>query len=407
MATRRRRALAGAAAGVLVLAGWSLWRLRPSAPAADRSSMVIGTVELGEMVLEVRGTGTLVPEEVRWIPAAAEARVERVLLPPGTEVEPASLILELANPELELQALEAESEARAAEARLVELKARLEGERLDRQAAALRAEAEARQARLRSDADAELAKNGLVAALSLKLSRSTAEELEARARIEGQRRLVFDQAIDAQLLAQGAEVGQRRAGARVRRALVEGLHVRAGIAGVLQQVTAEAGQRVTPGANLARVARPDRLRAVVRVPETRARDLAPGQPARVDTRIGIVAGTVVRVDPGVRDGTVTVDLALRGRLPRGARPDLSVDAVIEVDRIENALHVARPALAQPQASVALFRLVAGTDEAVRTRVRLGRASEGSIEVVEGLAAGDRIILSDTSAWDAAERIRLR
>ena len=407
MATRRRRALAGAAAGVLVLAGWSLWRLRPSAPAADRSSMVIGTVELGEMVLEVRGTGTLVPEEVRWIPAAAEARVERVLLPPGTKVEPASLILELANPELELQALEAESEARAAEARLVELKARLEGERLDRQAAALRAEAEARQARLRSDADAELAKNGLVAALALKLSRSAAEELEARARIESQRRLVFDQAIDAQLLAQGAEVGQRQAGARVRRALVEGLHVRAGIAGVLQQVTAEAGQRVTPGANLARVARPDRLRAVVRVPETRARDLAPGQPARVDTRIGIVAGTVVRVDPGVRDGTVTVDLALSGRLPRGARPDLSVDAVIEVDRIENALHVARPALAQPQASVALFRLVAGTDEAVRTRVRLGRASEGSIEVVEGLAAGDRIILSDTSAWDAAERIRLR
>ena len=407
MATRRRRALAGAAAGVLVLAGWSLWRLRPSAPAADRSSMIIGTVELGEMLLEVRGTGTLVPEEVRWIPAVAEARVERVLLPPGTEVEPASLILELANPELELQALEAESEARAAEARLVELKARLEGERLDRQAAALRAEAEARQARLRSDADAELAKNGLVAALALKLSRSTAEELEARARIEGQRRLVFDQAIDAQLLAQGAEVDQRRAGARVRRALVEGLHVRAGIAGVLQQVTAEAGQRVTPGANLARVARPDRLRAVVRVPETRARDLAPGQPARVDTRIGIVAGTVVRVDPGVRDGTVTVDLALSGRLPRGARPDLSVDAVIEVDRIENALHVARPALAQPQASVALFRLVAGTDEAVRTRVRLGRASEGSIEVLEGLAAGDRIILSDTSAWDAAERIRLR
>jgi HlyD family secretion protein len=403
---KRQLAWAAAAVGAVILATLGVSRLKPAAPSVERATLVIDTVRRGEMVREVRGLGTLVPEEIRWIPAVTDARVERLVLLPGTKVEPESVVLELSNPELEMQALEAESQARAAEAQYTELKVRLESQNLDQRAAAARVKAESKQARLRADADTELAANGLIAGLTLKLSQSAAEELEHREGIEQQRLGIAGQAIEAQLRVQQAEVEQRRAQARLRRSQVEGLRVRAGIEGVLQLVPVEVGQQVTPGTNLARVARPDRLKAVIRVPETQARDVVPGQRAVVDTRNGVVEARVVRVDPAVQNGTVTVDLTLLGELPRGARPDLTVDGTIELERLTNALHVGRPAMGQPQSTVGLFRLTKGTNEAVRVRVRLGQASVSTIEIVEGLEVGDEVILSDTSAWDSADRIRL-
>ncbi len=403
---KRQLVWAAVAIAVVILATLGVSRLKPAAPSVERATLVIDTVKRGEMVREVRGLGTLVPEEIRWIPAVTDARVERLVLLPGTKVEPDSIVLELSNPELEMQALEAESQARAAEARYTELRVRLESQNLDQRAAAARVEAEAKQARLRADADTELAANGLIAGLTLKLSQSAASELENREKIEQQRLAIAGQAIEAQLRVQQAEVEQRRAQARLRRSQVEGLRVRAGLAGVLQLVPVEVGQQVAPGTNLARVARPDRLKAVIRVPETQARDVVPGQRAVVDTRNGVAEARVVRVDPAVQNGTVTVDLTLLGELPRGARPDLTVDGTIELERLTNALHVGRPAMGQPQSTVGLFRLTKGTSEALRVRVRLGQASVSTIEIVEGLDVGDEVILSDTSAWDSADRIRL-
>jgi HlyD family secretion protein len=403
---KRQMAWAAAIVAIVVLLTLGVSRLKPAAPTVERATVVIDTVKRGEMVREVRGLGTLVPEEIRWIPAQTQARVERLVLLPGTTVTADSVILELSNPEIETLALDAESQARAAEARYTELKVRLQSQLLDQKAAAARVEAESRQARLRADADAELARNGLIAGLTLKLSESAADELEHRQKIEQQRLAIAGEAIEAQLRVQQAEVEQRRAQARLRRSQVEALRVRAGLDGVLQVVPVEVGQQVTPGTNLARVARPERLKAVVRVPETQARDVVPGQKAVVDTRNGVVQARVIRVDPAVQNGTVTVDLALLGELPKGARPDLTVDGTIELERLENALHVGRPAMGQPQSTVGLFRLVKGTSEAVRVRVRLGQASVSTIEIVEGLGEGDEVILSDTSAWDAADRIRL-
>ena len=403
---KRRLVWAGVGAAAVVLLTLGVSRLKPAAPTVERATVVIDTVKRGEMVREVRGLGTLVPEDIRWIPALTEARVERRVLLPGTIVKPDSVILELSNPEVLTLAQDADSQARAAEARYTELKVRLQSQLLDQKAAAARVAAESRQARLRADADTELAKNGLIAGLTLKLSQSAADELEHRESIEQQRLAIAGEAIAAQLSVQQAEVDQRRAQARLRRSQVEALHVRAGIDGVLQVVPVEVGQRVTPGTNLARVARPDKLKAEIRIPETQARDVVPGQKAVVDTRNGVVAGRVIRVDPAVQNGTVTVDIALVGELPKGARPDLTVDGTIELERLLDTLHVGRPAMGQPQSTVGLFRIVKGTNEALRVRVRLGQASVSTIQVVEGLEVGDEVILSDTSAWDSADRIRL-
>jgi len=403
---KKRIVWAAVAATAVVLLTLGVSRLKPAAPSVERATVVIDSVQRGEMVREVRGLGTLVPEDIRWFPALTEARVERRVLLPGTIVEPGSVILELSNPELITQLQDAESQARAAEARYTELKVRLQSQLLDQKAAAARVQAEARQARLQADADAELAKNGLIAGLTLKLSQSAADELEHREGIERQRLEIAGEANDAQLKVQLAEVEQRRAQAQLRRSQVEALKVRAGISGVLQVVPVEVGQRVAPGTNLARVARPERLKAEIRIPETQARDVVPGQKAVVDTRNGVVAGRVIRVDPAVQNGTVTVDIALVGELPKGARPDLTVDGTIELERLADVLHVGRPAMGQPQSTVGLFRIVKGTNEAVRVRVVLGQASVSTIEVKQGLEVGDEVILSDTSAWDSADRIRL-
>jgi HlyD family secretion protein len=398
--------MAGSAALFVLATTLGVSRLKPAAPSVARAAVVLDTVKRGPMVRQVRGLGTLVPEEIRWIPAATDGRVERVVVQPGTRVEADTVLVELSNPEVELRAIEAESQLRAAVAAYNDLRVRLQSQRLDQEAAAARVEAEMQQARLRAEADEELARQGLVADMTKKISRSAADELANRVGIEGKRLAIGEEAIAAQLQVQAAEVEQRRALARLRRQQLASLKVRPGLAGVLQQVGVEVGQQVTPGTNLARVAQPDRLKAVIRVPETQARDLALGQPAAIDTRNGIVAGRVARVDPAAQNGTVTVDVSLEGPLPRGARPDLTVDGTIDIDRLTDVLYVGRPAQGPVEGQSTLFRLEPDGVHASRVPVRLGRASVTLIEVLDGLAPGDQVVLSDTSAWEKADRIRI-
>lgn len=402
----RRAALGTAGVVALGLATLGVSRLKPVAPAVDRETLWVDTVKRGEMRREVRGVGSLVPVEIRWVPAVTEGRVERLRLQPGTAVTPDSVILDLVNPELDLAVLDADSQARAARAQYTELRVRLAGQKLDQQAAAARVQAEYAQAQLRADMNEKLSANGLVAAIDLELARVTASEAANRHRIEQERLAINGESVEAQLDAKRIEVEQKEALARLKRSQRDALHVRAGMAGVLQQVPVEVGQRVAPGANLARVARPERLKAVLKVPETQARDVQVGQKAVVDTRNGTVAGRVCRIDPSVQDGTVAVDVALEGALPRGARPDLTVDGTIELERLASVLHVGRPALGQEGGEIGLFRLEPGEKAARRVKVRLGRTSVSAVEVVDGLREGDRVVLSDTSAWDALLRIRL-
>jgi HlyD family secretion protein len=404
---RLRRVIYGAmAAFAILLITLGLSRLKPAAPTVERATVWIDQVKRGPMLRQVRGLGTLVPEEIRWIPALTPGRVERIVTLPGTELTPDTVILELSNPELELEALDAESQLRGAEAQLTELRVRLKSQHLDQQAAAARVQAEYNQAKLRADADEELAAQGLLADINYKVSRGTADELANRHRIEQERLSIAEEAIQAQIAVQDAQVEQRRAFARLKRSQFQGLRIRGGLAGMLQQVGVEVGQQVTPGTNLARVAQPGKLKAVIRIAETQAKDVQIGQVAAIDTRNGVVPGKVSRIDPAVQNGTVTVDVALNGTLPKGARPDLTVDGTIELERLEDVLFVGRPAQGQPESQVGLFRLGEDTAEASRVKVKLGRASVNTIEVVEGLKEGDQVILSDTSAWDAFDRIRL-
>ena len=405
---RTRRITYGAAAAVAVLLiTLGLSRLKPAAPSVDRGTLVIDTVKRGGMLRQVRGLGTLVPEELRWIPAATEGRVERIVVQPGSTVSPDTIILELSNPELEMQALDAESQLRAAEAQHAELKVRLESQHLDQEAAAASVQADYAQARMRADTDQQLAEQGLVADLNRKLSRVAADQLENRNRIEQRRLAIAGDSIKAQLAGQQAQVEQKRVLARLRRNQVKAQAVRAGIGGMLQQVPVEVGQRVAPGTILAKVAEQNRLKAVIKVAETQAKDIQIGQPASIDTRNGVVDGRVSRVDPAAQNGTVTVDVALTSELPKGARPDLSVDGTVELERLENILYVGRPAQGgQGPGPVGLFKLEEGGSTATRVTVRLGRASVSTVEVVGGLKEGDQVILSDTSAYDAVDRIRL-
>jgi len=405
---RTRRITYGAATAVTVLLiTLGLSRLKPAAPSVDRGTLVIDTVKRGGMLRQVRGLGTLVPEELRWIPAATEGRVERIVVQPGSTVSPDTIILELSNPELEMQALDAESQLRAAEAQYAELKVRLESQHLDQEAAAASVQADYAQARMRADTDQQLADQGLVADLNRKLSRVSADQLENRNRIEQRRLAIAGDSIKAQLAGQQAQVEQKRVLARLRRNQVKAQAVRAGIGGMLQQVPVEVGQRVAPGTILAKVAEQNRLKAVIKVAETQAKDIQIGQPATIDTRNGMVDGRVSRVDPAAQNGTVTVDVALTSELPKGARPDLSVDGTVELERLENILYVGRPAQGgQGPGPVGLFKLEEGDSTATRVTVRLGRASVSTVEVVAGLKEGDQVILSDTSAYDAVDRIRL-
>lgn len=404
---RRRRIVVGGAVGaIVVLATVGLARLKPAAPTVDRATVWIGRVERGEMLRQVRGSGTLVPAEVRLVPAETSGRVERRVVEPGAGVAVDSVIVVLSNPTVEQEAAEAASDLRIAQAGLDNLRAQLESQTMTLRSEVARIDSEAEQARLQAEAFSELAKEGLVSSVELKLAQARASSLATRAAIETERLRVFARSTAAQAAAQEAAVEQRQAMARLRQRLSDSLQVRAGLDGVLQEVAVEIGQQVTPGMNLARVAEPTHLMARLRVPATQARDLALELPVAVDTRNGIVPGRVSRIDPAVREGTVTVDVKLEGELPRGARPDMNVDGTIEVERLAEVTYVGRPAFGQEHETVGLFRLEKDGRHASRVQVKLGRSSVSTIEVIEGLTPGDEVVLPDTSRWDDVDRIRL-
>jgi len=404
---RKRRILIISASAVgLILATIALSRLKPAAPSVDRSSVWIDTVKRGPMVRQVRGLGTLVPEEFRWIPTTTDASVEKILIWPGTKVEAGDVILELTSPELEQSAHEAESKAKGAEAELATEKATLQRELLDQESKSAVAHSAYEQSKMERQTNDQLAKNGLVAELVYKTSKIKEEECAKSDDIE-QKRLTFSHdSIEPQLASKQAAVDQANQLAKLKLDQVEGLHVKAGMSGVLQALPVQVGQRVKPGDNLARVADPSKLKAQVKIAETQAKDIQPNQQAVIDTRNGLVKGHVKRVDPAVEQGTVTVDVAFDEELPKGARPDLSVDGTIELERLDNVVFVGRPAFGQENNTVGMFKLVAGSNEAVRTPVKLGKSSVNTIEILSGLNPGDQVILSDTSAWDSHERIRL-
>ena len=406
-AKRRRRIVLGTiVAFAMLLVTLGLSRLKPAAPSIERGTVWIDTVKRGSMLREVKGTGTLVPEEIRWIPATTSGRVERIVVEAGSRVESDTVILEMSNPELELAAMEAEAAAREAQARHQELAVNLESARLQQVSNAAQIQGDYEQAQLNAEIQGQMAKEGLTSNLKLKEAQFLERKLAGRNEIEQKRLAIADDANKAQLAVSRSQAERQQATARLKRAQAVALRVKAGVAGVLQMVNVEVGQQVGSGMNLARVARPEKLKAVVRIPETQAKDVQIGHKAAVDTRNGVIPAHVMRVDPAVREGTVTVDLALDGALPRGARPDLTVDGTIEIERLENVLYVGRPATAQPESTVGLFRLDGSQREANRTQVKLGRASVSTVEVVTGLAEGDRVIVSDTSEWDAHDRVRI-
>jgi len=405
---KRRRRILFASGGVLALIviTVALSHLKPAVPSVDRSTVWVDTVKRGPMVREVRGLGTLVPEEIRWIPANTEGRVEKIVVRPGTQVKADTVILELSSPELEQAAHDAESKLKAAEAEFTTLQAKLQRDLLDQESNTARVHSEYEQARIESDMNEQLKKNGLVAGLQYKTAQVKAAELANRDAIE-QKRLNFARdSIEPQLASKQAEVDQVKAAAQWKLDQVEALHVKAGMNGVLQQMPVDVGQRVKIGDNLARVADPTKLKAEIKIAETQAKDIQIGEKTTIDTRNGVVTGHVTRVDPAVEQGTVKVDAQIDGELPRGARPDLTIDGTIELERLDDVIYVGRPAFGQENNTVSIFKLVSGSSEAVRTPVKLGRSSVNSIEIINGLQPGDQVILSDTSAWDAHERIRL-
>ena len=404
---KMRRALgAVCAAAALGGATWGVSRIEPAAPSVERAAVFIDKVSRGRMVLDVRGLGALVPEEIVLIPARSEGRVERRLLQPGTAVEPHTVLLELSNPQLEQQVFDAESEIAAAEAEYRNLEVRLQTQTLDQEAVRAQVVGDYEQAKVQYEADKELFDEGLKVSIELAKSRVAYEQLEVRKRIEEKRLAIREKAVEAQLAAQRARIDQSRRLLDLRRGQLARLKVRAGMAGVLQQLEVEVGELVAPGAVLARVSDPNRLKAALKIPETQAKDIQVGQPAEIDMRTASIQGSVARVDPAVHDGAVTVDVRLEGGLPKGARPDLSVDGRIILDRIDDALQVGRPVYAQPNGAVALFRLEPDGVRAVRSQVRIGRASVNRIEILGGLAENDEVILSDMSEWQDYERIRL-
>lgn len=406
-AKRRKRILFGAIT-LAVLAGITvlLARLKPAAPTVERNLVWIGTVKRGEMIRQVRGLGTLVPEEIRWIAARTQGRVDRIVLRPGAVVKPGSLLLVLANPDVEQAATNAVSQLRAAEAELANLRVQLQSGVLQSEALAASARADYEQSRLRAEVNADLFKSGLVSSLELRLSQVTAEQAATRHEIEQKRFAFAKDSIAPQLAVKEAEVDRLRAQARLREDELAALNVTADMEGVLQILPVEVGAQVQPGTNLARVADPARLKAEVRIAETQAKDILIGQLASIDTRNGTVAGHVSRIDPSVQNGTVTVDVLFDAPLPKGARPDLSVDGTIELERLEDVVNVGRPAFGQERSTVGIFKLEADGTHATRVQVELGRSSVNTIEIVNGLMPGDQVILSDMSPWDTSNRIKL-
>lgn len=403
----RRYALIGAALIVLLAVSAAVANLEPAARVVEKESVWDETVQRGTFVREVRGPGTLVPENIRWIPALREGSVERILVRPGSEVQSTTVLLEMTNPELEQEALDAELRLREAEAQLTNLRARLASQLLDQEAKVYAVEADLGAAKLQKEADEELFEAGLIPDINLKRSRLQNQQLSKRHEIEQQRLEKISQSNDAQIASEQAKVDQLRSLFQLRRKQLDALKVTAGLDGVLQELPLEVGQRVTPGELLARVAQPDTLKAELRIPETQAKDVAVSQTVVVDTRNGKAAGEVTRIDPAVQDGYVLVDVAFTEDLPNGARPDLSVDGTIEIERLEDVLYVGRPTRGQRDSTIQLYKMIDDGREAVAVTVQLGRTSVNTVEVVSGLEEGDRVILSDPSEWEGADRIRLR
>ncbi len=402
----RRSLYAAAGLLVVVLATVALSRLKPSVPVIDAATILADSVKRGPMVREVRGLGTLVPEDIRWIPSATQGRVERILLRPGTEVTAASVILDLSNTELDQELQDTQLRLGGAEASLANLRVQAGNEALAQEAATANIEAEYKKATLQLEADQQLAGKGLVSAMTLKQAQLEADQLAARYAIAQKQLASYGESTRARLAVQQSEVDQARAFVRLKQRQVNDLHVRAGLDGVLQIVPVDVGQQVAPGTNLARVANPSRLKAELKIAETQAKDVQIGQLASIDTHNGLVRGRVTRIDPSVQNGTRTVDVSLEGPLPNGAVPDLSVDGTIELERLNDVLFTGRPAFGQEQSTVTVFKMDK-TGAATRVQVKLGRSSVNSMEILSGLNVGDRVILSDMSAWDAYDRVSVK
>ena len=403
----RRAIIGGLVLVAVAVVTVALSRLKPAAPTVERGTAYIDTVKRGPMVRQVRGLGTLVPEDIRWIPAATDGRVERIVVYPGTPVTPDTVILELVNPTQTQALLEAEQQFNGAEAQLANLRVTVANELLAEEAAAGQVRAEYRQAKLQAEADAELAKEGLVSSLTAKLSLVRSDNLGVRDEIEQKRLTATRDSSQSRFAVQQSEVTRLRALVELRRSQVNQLRVRAGMTGMLQEVKVEVGSQVGTGTPLARVADQGHLKAQLKIPETQAKDVMIGQTAAIDTRNGIIAGRVSRIDPAVQSGTVTVDVALNGELPKGARPDLSVDGTIELERLEDILYVGRPTYGQEQSVIRLFKVDADGVTCTRTTVSIGKTSVNTVEVKSGLKQGDQVILSDMSQYDAFDRIRLK
>jgi len=405
---RRKKRIIIASVAVVGLLGitFALSRLKPAAPTLDRNLVWIGTVKRGPMVRQVRGLGTLVPEEIRWIAARTQGRIDRIVLRPGAVVTADSVIVVMTNPAVEQAAVDAASQLKSAEAALANTKVTLQGNVLTAEAALASAKSNYETTRLQAEVNAELFKDGLVPSLTLRSSQVAADDAKTQYEIAQKRYDFAKESIAPQLAVQEATVDQARAQAKLRLDDADHLQVRAGMAGVLQLLPVDVGQQVEPGTNIARVADPTKLKAEVKIAETQAKDILIGQLASIDTRNGIVDGRVARIDPSVQNGTVTVDVSLTGALPKGARPDLSVDGTIELEHLDDVVYVGRPAFGQERSTVGIFKLDADGVYATRTQVQLGRSSVNEIEIVGGLQPGDRVILSDMSQYDANDRVKL-
>jgi len=407
---KRRRQVIYIAVGIVLLAlvTMGLSKLKPAAPTVERSTVWVDTVKRGSVLRQVRGLGTLVPIEgsIQFLPAITEGRVDKILELPGAQVKPDTILLEMSNPQLQQEALDAEWKLKAAEADYKNFQVTLASQVLAQKSLSAQVQSEYSQAKMQSDIDTELAKLGVISQLAMKVSNQKADELAIRSDIEKQRLVNSSVVLQAQMQAKQAEVEEFRALEKLKESQLDHLRVRAGIEGVLQEQTLKIGQWVTPGTTLAKVVQPQRLKAELKIAETQAKDIQLGQPASVDTHNGVIPGHVVRIDPSVVNGTVTVDVTLDSKLPQGARPDLSVDGTIDLEKMENVLYVGRPAFGQEQSTVGMFRLEPDGNNATRTQVKLGRSSVNTVEILQGLREGDQVILSDMSRWDNFDRIRL-
>ena len=408
---KRKRMIAAAAVIVVVVTAlfFVVARLKPAAPTVERGTVWTDSVKRGSMLRQVRGLGSLVPaqESVLQIPAQTEATVVRIRMLPGSVVKPDTILMDMTNPQVEQAAVDAQLQWKAAEAEYQSQRMKLESDYMNQKAAAATVKADYTQAQLQSQTDKSLYDLGVISGLAYKASKGKADELTARNSLADQSLEASQKSIDAQLAEQQARVEQMRVLADLKQKQLDALKVRAGIDGELVEMPLHVGEHVLPGTMLAKVVQPNHLMAQLKIAETQARDVQIGEPASVDTHNGLISGTVMRVDPAVQNGTVTVDVKLIGELPKGARPDLSVDGTIDLERLDNVLYVGRPAFGQENSTISLFKLESDGHDAIRVPVKVGRASVNSIQIVEGLREGDTVVLSDMSRWDNTDRIRLQ